>query len=302
MNKQSGVAVIMAILIVALAAMVASALMLEQNLWLRQVENANDLAQAQIMARAGTNLAAAILNSDARNIDYLQETWAQPLPPLPVESGEVSGFIQDQQGLFNLNDLVNRGKTDQNQKAKFERLLAVLGIPVELGNSLADWIDDDHDIQGPGGAEDAYYLGLPQPYRAADRMLTDIGDLYRVRGFDKAIIERLRPFVSVLPRSTPINVNTAPPEVLYAMVDGMTLPESRALIATRDKSHFSNVGDFRAALPRIDLTVVDSYFSVASQFFLVTVHTHFGRAHTTVSTLLDRESIQWPSTIWQKSL
>ena len=302
MQRQNGVAVVMAILIVALAAMVASALMWEQNLWLRQVQNEQDLAQAQVIALAGTNWAAAILNSMPRNVDYSQQTWAQQLPPLPVEGGEISGFIEDQQGLFNLNNLVNKGKTDQHQKAKFERLLQILGIPVDLGNALADWMDDDNEIQGPGGAEDGYYLSLPHPYRAANRMLTEVGDLASVRGFDNSIVERLRPFVTVLPKVTPVDVNTAPPEVLLAMVNGMTLPEARALVALRDQNHFNSISDFRTALPRIELTVTDSDFSVASQFFLVTIKTRFGRAKTIVWTLLDRESNLWPSTVWQKSL
>ncbi|MDA8329303.1 MAG: type II secretion system minor pseudopilin GspK [Betaproteobacteria bacterium] len=301
MNKQKGVAVIMAMLIVALATTVASALIWEQNLWLREVESESSLAQAKAIALAGTNVAAAILNSDARNIDDFQGAWAQPLPPLPVETGEISGFIQDQQGLFNLNNLVNHGKTDQDQKANFERLLAILDIPANLGDSLADWIDHDHDIQGSGGAENAYYLGLHPPYRAANRMLTEVGELSRIRGFNKIFIERLRPFVTALPRPTRINVNTAPAEVLSAMVDGMTLPEARTLTAQRDQNPFSSMSDFRAALPRIDLSVTDGNFSVSSHFFLVTVNTHFGRASFTLWTLLDREGNLWPSTVWQKS-
>lgn len=301
MNRQKGVAVVMAMLIVALAATVASALMWEQNLWLRQVENDNDRSEGETVAIAGTHLAAAILNVDPRNIDYLQEAWAQPLPSLPVESGTIGGYIQDQQGLFNLNNLVNNGKTDQKQKVKFQRLLAILGMPVELGNALADWLDDDNEIQGPGGAEDAYYLGLAQPYRAANRMLTEVGDLERIRGFDKNIIERLRPYVTVLPRPTTINVNTAPAEVLVAMIDGLTLPEARTLAAIRDQTRFGSIGEFHAALPRLDITVADSDFSVASQFFLVTVNARFGRASTTVWTLLDREGNFWPGIVWQKS-
>ncbi len=301
MNRQRGVAVIMAILIVALAATVASALIWEQNLWLRQLENENDLAQARIIAMGGAHLAAAILNADVRNIDDTREPWAQTLPRLPVEGGEVSGFILDQQGLFNLNNLVNHGKTDGKQQAKYERLLAILGIPVQLANSLADWLDDDSEIQSPGGAEDAYYLALARPYRAANRMLTEVGDLSRIRGYDANVIARLRPFVTALPRPTRVNVNTAPPEVLSALVDGMTLPEARGLVAARETKPFSDISEFHSALPRMDLSVADNDFSVASHFFLVTTNARFGRAVTTVWTLLDREGNLWPGTIWQKS-
>src|SRR5262249_16847316 len=73
----------------------------------------------------------------------------------------------------------------------------------------------------PSGAEDAYYLSLPKPYRAANAPMMQIEELYQVRGFDAATVKKLRPFVTALPPAKPgiastttINVNTAPAEVL----------------------------------------------------------------------------------------
>ncbi len=302
LKRQDGVAVIMAILIVALAALLATALLWEQSLWLRQIESQRDLTQAQTFAQAGTRLAAAVVNISARNETDIQQAWAQPIPPLPVEGGKASGLLQDEQGLFNLNNLVVHGQTDPIQKRKFARLLELLAISPDAANALADWIDDDNTVQNPGGAEDAYYLALPHAYRAANRMLTDIDELAQVRGFDRAAVERLKPCVCALPEATTVNVNTAPPEVLVAMVKNLTLPEARSLVAQRDAHPFASVSDFHSALPRIELSIDDSKFSVSSKFFLASVTSQFGRATATVQTLLERDNTLWPHVVWQKSL
>jgi len=300
MRKQRGVAIIMAILIVALAATVASSLLWSQNVWTRGVESENDHAQAEWIALAGTSWAASILNNDTRNVDYLQEPWAQPLPTLSVENGEISGFIQDQQGLFNLNNLVQDGQTSEAEKANFVRLLGVLALPPELANALADWMDTDSSTQYPGGAESDYYLGLPQAYRAANQPLTRIWDLSRIRGFDRMTIEKLAPFVTVLPGFTPVNVNTAPPEVLVAVIAGLSLGEARALVMKRNVRYFVSTGDFLSRLPGTGFAFSEADISVFSQFFQVTANTHFGLARARIRTLLYRGSNLWPRTIWEQ--
>ena len=53
--------------------------------------------------------AADILRQDKQggsNVDDFTEEWATPIPPIPVEGGEVSGQLEDMQGRFNLNSLV----------------------------------------------------------------------------------------------------------------------------------------------------------------------------------------------------
>ena len=295
--RQRGVAVIMAILIVALAAVLSTALIWQQNLWLHQLNNAQNLAQANILAASSTDWAAAVLYADPRNVDDLQEPWAQAIPPVPVAHAEVGGMIQDQQGLFNLNNLVNNGKVDTHQQGKFNHLLQILGLPVTLSNALIDWMDVDN-IALPDGGEDGYYMGLRPPYRAANTPLTQVGDLSAVRGFTPEIIAVLRPFVTVLPKATAVNVNTAPAEVLCAMVDGMTLPEAIDMVSKRDNQYFTGLSDFHAALPRIDLVATDNDLSVNSQFFLVTIVSQVGEARSTRKTLLERESVHWPHALW----
>lgn len=298
--RQNGVAIIMVLLIVALATSLAAFMATQQNLWLRQVESQFDRAQARRIGIAAIDWARAVLADDARTsgVDHEKEIWALRLPAMPVESGEVTGVIEDRQGMFNLNNLVRNGATSAPDVAQFKRLLGMLGLPVELATTLADWMDADSETQYPGGAENAYYLALQHPYRAANRPLAELGELSLVKGFDSRTIERLRPYVAALPLPGAINVNFAPPEVLAAVAENMSLADARLLAQQRNMRPFKGVTDFRQRLPHGGIQVSDGNITVSSQFFLVTGRASMGRAQVTTQALLQRAG-GWPSVVWQ---
>ena len=299
-SHQRGVAIIMVLLIVALATVLATYLAQQQQLWQRQVESQFDRAQARRLGVAGIDWARAVLADDARanTTDNDSEMWALRLPAMPVDNGEVIGVIEDRQGLFNLNNLVRNGQSSAPDIAQFQRLLGLLGLPGDLALALADWMDSDSDTQYPGGAEDAYYLSLPQPYRSANRQLVELGELSRVKGFDGPIIERLRPFVSVLPLSQPVNVNFAPAEVLSAMIPDMNLSNARMMVQQRRGKPYSDIADFKQRFPRSDIEINDMDFSVTSNFFWVTGRARVANSQVTTQALLQR-SAGWPMVVWQ---
>lgn len=302
--RQTGVAIVLAMGVVALAAMAATAIMVSQSTWSRSRELTADHVQAQILVQAGVDWIRAVLSDDRRTfggVDHLGEPWALRLPPMPVENGELAGYIEDQQGAFNLNNLVTDGKLNLTQFARFQRLLSILGLPEALAPALADWIDSDGEPQPQGGAEDAYYLALDPPYLAANRPLIDVAELSLVRGFDDKVRERLKPFVTALPKYTPVNVNTATPEVLAALVTGLDLDAARALVAQRERAYFRNTEDFKALLPR-DAVVAKDDISVSSDYFLATLRVTVGGAQARGLALLARPDMKWPTILWRKYL
>ena len=298
---QRGVAVVMAMSIVALAAIATTAMMMTQSTWSRESELEGDHAQAQVLIQAGVDWARAVLSDDRRlsNVDHLKEPWALRLPPMPVDNGELAGFIEDQQGTFNLNNLAMGGKISVVQLERFRRLLSILGLADTLAYSLADWIDADSDQQPNGGAEDEYYLSLPSPYLAANRPLTDVAELALVRGFNDEVRARLSPFVSALPANTAINVNTASPEVLSAAIDGLNLDAARALVAQRERAYFRDYADFSNRLPR-GVEIANSELKVSSNYFLARVRVTIGGAEARGLALLVRGDIGWPAIVWRK--
>ncbi len=298
---QRGVAIVMAMSVVALAAIATTAMMMTQSTWTRESELEVDHAQAQALIQAGVDWARAVLSDDRRlnNVDHLKEPWALRLPPMPVDNGELAGYIEDQQGAFNLNNLVLGGKISAVQLDRFRRLLSVLGLPATLANSLADWIDADNEQQPNGGAEDEYYLSLQSPYLAANRPLTDVAELALVRGFSDEVRARLGPFVSALPVNTAVNVNTASPEVLSAVIDGLSLDAARALVAQRDRAYFRDYTDFSNRLPH-GVEIANSDLKVSSNYFLARVRVTIGGAEARGLALLVRADIGWPAIVWRK--
>ena len=301
--KQRGVAIVLAMGVVALAAMAATAMMVTQSTWSRARELTADHVQAQTLIQAGVDWSRAVLGADHRfnTVDHLGEPWALRLPPMPVEGGELSGFIEDQQGLSNLNNLVKSGKVNPAQFAQFQRLLSILGLPTTLAGALVDWIDADSEPQPQGGAEDETYLALQPPYLAANRPLTDVAELALVRGFDEGVRARLRPFVTALPRFTAVNANTASPEVLAAVIDGLGLDGARTLVAQRERAYFRNYDEFFRQLPP-GFIVPTENISVSSDYFLATLRVTISGAQARGVALLARgDAGGWPAIIWRKT-
>lgn len=292
-KAQRGVALVMVLLIVAMATTIAAFMAQQQGFWQRAMENGRDRAQARRIAEGGVDWARAVLADDAavNQYDHAREMWATKLPAIPVEGGEIQGTILDQQGLFNLNNLVSNGVSSAVNLARFQRLLAALGLPQELGGALTDWMDANNQPMA-GGAEDDYYLGLAKPYRCANRPLSDIGELVWVRGFDSGVIKRLQPFVSVLPESnTMLNVNFASAEVLAAQLPGLPLQDARQL-ATRTKAvPFKTITEFLQQLPKGVTQDGNMNISVSSQYFMVTGRATQGDGVSSVHVLLRRNGI-----------
>ncbi len=288
-QTQRGVALVMVLLIVAMATTIAAFMAQQQGFWQRGMENARDRAQARRIAEAGIDWARAVLADDKsiNNFDHGKEMWAMKLPAIPVEGGEVQGTIYDQQGLFNLNNLVRNGKVSTVDLARFQRLLTALDLPQEIGGALVDWMDADSEVS-ENGAEDGYYMNLAKPYRCANRPLSAIGELAWVKGFDASIIKRLQPFVSVLPESnTAVNVNFAQAEILMAILPGLTLQDARQIVTDIKTTPFTKVSDFVDKLPpAVKNNAKD--ISVNSQYFMVTGYATQGDGASAAHALLHR--------------
>jgi len=298
------VAIVLAMGVVALAALAATGMMVSQSTWSRQAELRAGHAQSQLVLRAGLDWARALLGDDSRagNVDHLGEPWALRLPPIPVENGSLAGRIEDEQGKFNLNNIVKDGKVDAARLGDFGRLLWILELPPELADALADWVDADGEPLSAMGADDAYYLSLRPPYLAANRPLVDLAELALVRGFDARVRARLRPFVTALPRLTALNVNTASPEVIAAIVEDLPVDAARALVEQRARMHFRDVAEFDQALERFGggLSVTAERVSVRSDFFAATMQVNLGGSQASGSALLARASGGWPAVVWRK--
>jgi general secretion pathway protein K len=299
-TRQSGVAVVTALLIVAVIATAATYVGLGQQVWLRQAQNVRERVQAEAVRHGALEWAAIILTLDARDndTDDLTQAWAQVLPPLPAEGGLVIGQIVDAQGRFNLNNLLRDAGVSADDLAVFQRLLQGLELPTELADTLVDWLDND-STTSPSGAEDIDYLANEPSYRAANQSLQSVDELYRIRGFSAEIINKLRPFVAALPQTTAININTASAELLQAMIQTLSLSEAQTLVDQRKDDPFKTVDDFKKRLPT-DVGLPKVPYDVRSAYFEVNVATMFGRMQRRSRALLHRPAGAAVRILWQQ--
>jgi len=128
--------------------------------------------------------------------------------------------VEDEERKINLNKLVlpNGNAPDDQKLAVFRRLLEILEIDPSLADAIVDWVDIDNTPR-VGGAESAYYESLPRAHKAKNDLFDTVEELRLVRGFTPAILETLRPFVTVH-SSGKVNLNTAPKQILMSLSAG----------------------------------------------------------------------------------
>lgn len=218
-KSQRGVALIMAVLMVALATILAVDIAFKGYLDQRRAMTTLSLDQAYQLALGAEAWAADTLALDFKDnpkTTYLAQRWATPLPPIPVDGGgEIQGQLEDEAGRFNLNNLA---ETDAKKRAgyvqQFKNLLALVELEPEWADKLVDWIDSDADTTYPDGGEDDAYSSEKHPYLTANVAITRTSELLALKGFGLQRFRKLEPFVSALPPGTPINLCTAPGAVL----------------------------------------------------------------------------------------
>lgn len=281
---QRGAALITALLVLALTVVVATEMTARQHFDVRRTGNILALEQAHQIALGGESWAAAVLARDRRNepqpgqeagnidtasVDSLDEDWAQVLPALPVEGGQIAGRIIDLQGRFNVNNLMDADTVDAVALARFERLLEGLEIDPGLAQAVIDWLDEDAETTFPDGAEDDFYAGQDPPYLSPNRPAAVISELRAMRGMEPAIWQRLAPHIAALPAPTAINVNTATAPVLQAIVPGLDAGAAEQLVARAKEEPFASVAEFLEQDVVADSDTESTRLAVQSDHFRV---------------------------------
>ena len=298
--EHRGAAVVVAMLLAALATAIAATLLWQQQWNLRQHQFRREQVQAQSLVFAGLQWARQILQEDARSgaIDHLGEAWAVRLPPTPVENGEISGYIADQQALFNVNGLLRDGKVVDGQLALLRRILASAGIDPRIAAAFVDWLDADDSVYAEGGAEDAAYVEASSAL-PANRSAVRFAELASVHGMSPPAASSLRGVLTVLPTGTPINVNTAPDALLAALLPELPSEALQKVMLERARQPFVSVADFRTRAVAAAYLVPEEMLSVSSRYFLVTVVARQGETRAQGRALLRRSGSSLPDVVWQ---
>jgi general secretion pathway protein K len=200
-SRQRGVALLVALLVVALAVILVAALLDRGELALARTRNVLRGEQAEAYALGLDTYAAQVLmatHGASPDPDTNMSPWAAPLPAQPVPGGVIAASMRDLNGCFNLNNLAPGNPT--TWQTTFEGLLKALQLDAQLRIAVQNWLDIDkvHD-------EENFYLAQAVPYRARGGLFAHVSELRLVRGVSSEVYARLAPHVCALPPGTTIN-------------------------------------------------------------------------------------------------
>ena len=300
LTRQRGVAVITALLLTTLAVTIVASLFWQQQVQVRSMENQRLQLQTKWILRGAMDWATLVLRQDA--VDHatytsLDHVWATPLAETRLDQyiererveGEVfdatlSGSIIDATSRYNLANLADHRVIKPEQVEIYRRLLQNLRLDAGLADRTAAAVRDSQlpPAQGLTGSD----APAAPPPSQMPMALTQPEDLLSIPGYTIEIVNKLRDFVIVLPEQSVVNVNTAPAEVLAAIVKNYSVGEANALIARRKQLQFRTKDIFKSELgvPPPD----DSTFDVVSSYFLVRSKVRLDRAALNAEALIHR--------------
>ncbi len=321
-RRQSGAALVLALLVFGICAALAVAMQAQYQLFLQRGENSFITEQSYAYLRGAEELASLALVMDyetdrARDLyrDELTEIWAQSAQPYPLDDGGMlAGQLEDLQGRFNLNNLSGEANSSEDDdglqsaarftpaQQQFVRLLQTFEQPVlseqeaiVVTESIRDWLDSDNNPR-LYGAEDDYYSAQEPAYRAANRSLASVSELRAVANVTPELYLALAPFVTVWPeQGGKLNVHTAPVQVLRSLnADDDLAPLSEAqaqdMAALRADVPFEDVDAFltQAVYADREVTGLRSLLGESSDWFLLRAWVDVAERETRLYSVLHR--------------
>lgn len=219
--------------------------------------------------------ARLLLREDGRKggADHLAEPWALPLEQARLstflaadrsdaiaadeaQDAFLSGQMLDLQARLNVSNLVQGGKVDEPSRLAFRRLFELLNLPV---NQLDQMVEVLRQMQA--SASDSASMTLPLWPQEPDQLSW--------LGLSKATLATLQPFIAVLPVATPVNLNTASAEVLYACVEDFEMADATRFVRERSVSQLAVLADAAKLAGRPSTAFNDKQHSVSTRFFEV---------------------------------
>lgn len=297
-TKHNGLVLLMVLLIFSIVSLMATSMLQRQSVDLQRSGTHLILQQTRAYAFAAEEAVRSGLYLDWQqnnDLDHLSEEWNNQRV-FPLEPGTVSITIKDAQGKFNLNGLSPDFANNKIQKKRFELLLNRLGLETGIAKNWSDWLNEESQVEND-------YLIVDVPYRAAYLPCVHSSELLLISDVDAELYRKLEPFVTCLPATTPLNINTASADVLAALDQDMSDDMVSAIINGRGTEGFASVDDFFSLAELKPLTEADENdtekpkelldiadFAVSTEYFEVFARIDLEGRVATTELLLNRNN------------
>ncbi|UZE24242.1 type II secretion system protein GspK [Pseudomonas sp. B21-056] len=270
MRRQDGVALISVLLVLSLALLLVGGMLRSHRLLLHS--SAQQLQQVQLrqLGLAAEAWGQVVLEDSLKTLAGpvdLSQDWARLAPALTLEDARVDVDIEDLSGRLNLNPLLAHGQIDQVTLGRWSRLLALLDLPA---------------------------LSLPQV-----GALEELSQLRLLPGIDGHTLQRLEPWVALLPKDARLNINTAPQQILMTL-DGLDAGPAKAVIARRSDTPYASVQAFTGDPLLSGLGLSSHGLDVSSRWFRITVSVTQADRHLRLASDIERDPVTGHWTVRQR--
>lgn len=199
---------------------------------------------------------------------------------------KLSGGLYDLQSKFNLNNL-----TDKKYTPVFINLIGRIysGInnteKMDLAQAVKNWISN-YDLSQGKDSYTSYYLAQNPGYYPSRQLMKSVSEFRLIKDVTAPMYLAFEPFITTLPETTAININTAPKKLLRALGNGMSEAQANELIMARGENGIKNMKDIGELIKKIDLP--NDQITIESQYFLSVANASSDEFSLTVYTLLKR--------------
>lgn len=306
-KRKKGAALLSAMLTVTLVATFAAAALWQQ--W-RSVEvEIAERARVQVawLLVGALDWSRLILRIDGRagTTDHLAEPWAVALQESRLSTflaadknntggltaeeqvdAFLSGSMVDAQSKLNVFNLIEAGERSEADFLVFKKLFDHFNMPITELESF---------VVNLKAALIANSLGTTTLMPQRVRQLTWLG--LRPQTLDK-----LTPYITLLPERTTVNINTAPAEVIYASVPSLELADAKLTVTTRERAHFPSLAEAEKNVTALKGQLVgkEAQFSVSTRFFEVIGRIRLEQTVVEEHSLIDRRDINNVKTHWRE--
>jgi general secretion pathway protein K len=216
-GRQRGIALISVLLVMSLALLIIGGVLRSHHLALQSSGQQLQQIQLRQLASGGETWALMLLRDALQDGEKPVERvqgWGAMAPGFDVEEAQIRVDIDDLAGRFNLNGLLRQGQVDQVTLNRWARLLELLELPPLQLSQV-----------GP---------------------LWELSQLRLLPDIDAHLLQRLEPWVTLLPTDTALNINTAPALLLRTLgeVDAAT---ANALVGQAATTPWASVQAFTQA-------------------------------------------------------
>ncbi len=286
LHKNSGAALLFAMGLVAIISAVTVRFMSSNDLATRQIIGQHWQMQGRWLLEGVMQWVKLILSEDARGrggrVDHLGEPWAVPIRDL-----DLSNFLSQQKGVDwvsgRLDDVRFSGRivdaqarlnltVDNDSDERFVRI-ALERLALKRGDTVADYTVVRTDRQNGAGVLASFDVsGFKNSGASMGGTNVDPGGVVN------------------LPEPTPVNVNTANQDILFAVIQNSTAQEIAAIIKSRTERPFDDFDDLLTRFPSLRGRALSRWVGAKTSYFEVFGELRFGRLTTRGIYLVKRQA------------